>query len=256
MAANYRATENSGDVEAETPKDAPKQWQLFDALEGRGVFEFQGFSAWTAQERAQWASGDLRCKWGIGQVTIRLPVSSATDGVAIAYGFLPFIIPLWWAVDVIWSFSLTGSCHVFPLFGLCLSATLALVNEALIKQACKSLLDKFSIQRPAESVCKQAGMPSGHALNAFTLMFWTLLEVLTDRIFYPEWVLVILFVLGPVPWARVYNGDHTWLQVRASVCVAFFTGIFAFCIRRAYFPNITEPWDYTNLNGGVASPFL
>lgn len=65
----------------------------------------------------------------------------------------------------------------------------------------------IDIPRPPEAVCKHPGMPSGHVMNAYTLMVWCFLEAALDRMVHPEWLAVIVLVLGPVPWARVYNKD-------------------------------------------------
>ena len=49
--------------------------------------------------------GDYRYKAAIGQVTIRLPVADPLLIVAMFYGFLPWLVPVgfavWWAVFMI-----------------------------------------------------------------------------------------------------------------------------------------------------------
>merc|ERR1712194_46421 len=93
-------------------------------------------------------------------------------------------------------------------------------------------------KRPPEAVCKHPGMPSGHVMNAYTLMVWALLEEMLDPdIVYPEWCLFIVLVMGPVPWARVYNRDHTRQQVLVSVLAGSLIGALGYIIRGTYFPG-------------------
>merc|ERR1712176_1608095 len=201
-----------------------------------------GYSTWTPEEKERWMEGELRCKWGAGQVSIRLPVPDAMSWTALVYGYLPFAIPIWWAVWVIISSITNGSPRFFPLYGLCIAIGFAIVNETITKQICKRTMSADVTSRPPEAVCKHPGMPSGHVMNAYTLMIWTLAEIIYDFSLHLDYFVVLLVVMGPVPWARVYNRDHTVPQVVVSGCIACFMGVLAFCLRKTYFGEHEEPW--------------
>lgn len=233
----------------EAPPGAPVQWPSFG--KGAGQFEFQGYETWTPAEQQAFKDGKLTRKWAVGQVSIRLPLAGPVSFVAIVYGYLPFIIPLWWAEWVIWSWVHNGEPRFFPLCGLSIAAGFALVNETVTKQICKRTLPPEITSRPPEAVCKHPGMPSGHVMNAYTLMIWCFLEALLDKIVHPEWLIAIVLVMGPVPWARVYNKDHTVAQVMVSAVVAVFMGGLAYYIRKTYFPGHYQPWDSYNLGNGL-----
>jgi len=231
----------------------PEHWQLF--AKGAGQCEYQGFDAWTEEEQQLWREGKLRCKWGIGQVSIRLPVRDCLSFTALLYGYLPFIIPIWWALWALITYIQYGKPRFFPFFGICIAVGFALVNELITKQICKRTLSPSITSRPPEAVCKHPGMPSGHVMNAYTLMVWAFLEAAFDKIVYPEWLLLIILIMGPVPWARVYNKDHTVAQVVASACCATFMGTVAYFIRKTHFPDHTQPWDWYSASRGMENPY-
>eukprot|EP00928_Gymnodinium_smaydae_P054812 TRINITY_DN38519_c0_g1_i1.p1 TRINITY_DN38519_c0_g1~~TRINITY_DN38519_c0_g1_i1.p1 ORF type:complete len:266 (-),score=32.26 TRINITY_DN38519_c0_g1_i1:153-950(-) len=222
--------------------EPPQQWQLF--AKGAGQCEYQGFETWTEEEKAMWRDGKLRCKWGIGQVSIRLPVQSGLAFIALVYGYLPFIVPIWWAIWALVTYFTRGEPRFFPFFGICIAASFALVNELVTKQICKRTLSADITNRPPEAVCKHPGMPSGHVMNAYTLMVWCALEVILDSSVYPVWFALIVLIMGPVPWARVYNKDHTVAQVLVSACIATIMGCVAYYIRKTHFPDRAQPWDW------------
>eukprot|EP00449_Zooxanthella_nutricula_P031373 CAMPEP_0198491052 /NCGR_PEP_ID=MMETSP1462-20131121/2540_1 /TAXON_ID=1333877 /ORGANISM="Brandtodinium nutriculum, Strain RCC3387" /LENGTH=252 /DNA_ID=CAMNT_0044219637 /DNA_START=64 /DNA_END=822 /DNA_ORIENTATION=+ len=237
----------------ESKRDPPAHWQLF--AKGAGQCEYQGFDTWTDAEKEMWREGKLRCKWGIGQVSIRLPVANTLTYVALVYGYLPFVIPIWWAIWSGVSYMRVGKPQFFPFFGLCIAGSFALVNELVTKQICKRTLPASLTARPPEAVCKHPGMPSGHVMNAFTLMVWVFLEAALDNLVHLEWLVAILLVLGPVPWARVYNKDHTVPQVLASACIASVMGCIAFYIRKTHFPHHPMPWEWYAVSDGVKNPY-
>lgn len=226
----------------------PVQWPV-GKMQGAGQWETQGFETWTDEEKQQFREGKLREKWGVGQVSIRLPIQDSMQLIGLVYGYLPFIIPIWWAIWMIESWIIYGNPTFFPTYGLCIAAGFAIVNETITKQICKRTLSADITNRPPEAVCKHPGMPSGHVMNAYTLMTWCFLEALLEPHVFPEWLLIIVLVLGPVPWARVYNKDHTVPQVLVSGCIAVFMGSIAFLIRRIYFANHHSPWTRVVLEG-------
>jgi len=221
----------------------PQQWQKF-LSPGAGQWEYQGYESWTPEEQKAFREGKLTAKWGIGQVSIRLPVTGGVDFVALVYGFLPYIIPLWWAIWAGVTWIVHGRPRFFPAFGICIATGFVILNEAVTKKLCRRFMSKEITDRPAEAVCRHPGMPSGHVMNAYTLMVWCLLEAALDSSVYPEWLVVIILVMGPVPWARVHNRDHTLLQVATSAGCAVLMGTTAYLIRVHFFPHIHQPWDY------------
>lgn len=239
-------TKNLRNANGESP---PEQWPGKGT--GAGQFEYQGYDTWTEEEKKQWKEGRLRCKWAFGQVSIRLPIHDCLSLTALVYGYLPFVIPIWWAIWVITSKITNGSPRFFPLYGLLISIGFALINETITKQICRRVLDKKITNRPPEAVCNHPGMPSGHVMNAFTLMTWCFLEAVADMHIYPEWLFAVILILGPVPWARVHNKDHTIAQVTVSGCIAVVMGITAFCLRKAYFQDHEFPWVWWHVTKGI-----
>lgn len=238
----------AGSIKAQAP---PQQWQLCGA--GAGQFERQGFESWTPQEKALWQEGKLRVKWGIGQVSVRLPIQGPCSFIALVYGFLPFLIPIWWAIWSCSSYVQTGVPRFFPTFGLAIATAFALGNELVTKPLCKLIASEEVCSRPPEAVCKHCGMPSGHVMNAYILMGWSLLEFALDNPVHLEWILAIVLVMGPVPWARVYNRDHTVGQVTVSAIIAWLMSGVAYFIRWVYFPGHEHPWQWGGFGIGEAT---
>jgi len=231
-----------------TPPNAPEQWQPIEKLKGSGQCEFQGFDTWTPEEKQAYIDGTLKKKWAFGQVSIRLPLPGPVSFIAIVYGYLPFVIPLWWLLWLIGSWVELGKPQFFPTCGLAIAAGFALVNETITKQICKRTLPASITNRPPEAVCNHPGMPSGHVMNAYTLMTWCLLECALDKIVHIDWLIAIAVVMAPVPWARVYNKDHTVPQVMVSFVVAIIMGSIAYYVRKSYFPHHEQPWDVFYMN--------
>jgi hypothetical protein len=237
----------SGSVREAHQGAYPQQWQLFS--QGAGQCEYQGFDTWTPQEQDAFHDSKLRAKWGFGQVSIRLPIRGCLQFIAIVYGFLPFAIPIWWFVWVVESMIRRGyqNPQFFPAYGLGITVGFAIVNELITKKLCRKLLPERITARPPEAVCKHPGMPSGHVMNAYTVLGWVILEFTNDRPLRLEWLLVVLLVMGPVPWARVYNRDHTLLQVTVSAVVAWGMSYLAYWIRATHFPSHDHPWQWYHL---------
>ena len=101
-------------------------------------------------------------------------------------------------------------------------------------------------------------MPSGHVLNAVTLLVWLLLEISTcydaaglaaassdgpapSRLAY---VLVVIMIYAPVPWSRWYTYDHTWKQVVYTAIASIFIGVLCWVVRFLCFADGSRaPWN-------------
>jgi len=221
---------------------APRQWPKCGR--GAGQLEYQDYDSWTSEEKQLFAEGRLKAKWGVGQVSVRLPLNSCLSFISICYGYLPFIVPGYWIIWALVTFVQHGSPRFFPYAGSCIAVSFAIVNELVTKNICKLLFPKRLTDRPPEAVCKHPGLPSGHVMNAYTLMTWLFLEATFHKVIYPEWLVGILLIFLPVPWARVYNRDHTVVQVAVSIVTALIMGTIAYLVRRRYFPGHQEPWDW------------
>lgn len=184
-------------------------------------------------------------KIAVGQVTIRLPLDpNPLNLLALLYGFLPWIIPIAFGVHAI------VTRHFMSIYAICIYGFITPLNEAILKP----LLHQ---PRPQETANKypdgriKPGMPSGHVYNATGLMVWATLEVALSGPGYStpeatrlteEWLAAIFFLMGPVPWARWYNRDHTAAQCVVSLILGTITGGFAYTLRLLYFEDHWKYW--------------
>jgi len=220
----------------DTPLKAGQQAEYSDLEKGQLVAVEQGHDPELVQ-----FGGKYTHKFAIGQVTIRCPQRDPIAIIALVYGFLPFIIP--------GGFFILGFVYgrFMGKFGFILALICTILNELLFKPLAND-------PRPIQTANKKKdgtpthGMPSGHVLNAFTLMIWSTLEVVLARD--PEsqqiqlwWFIIILVVMLPVPWARWYNYDHSLAQCCVSMALALVFGTAAFQIRTTYFSNHWQPWE-------------
>jgi hypothetical protein len=183
-------------------------------------------------------------KVAIGQVTFRFPLEfDPLNLIALLYGFLP------WAVPITFGLSAAITRHFVLLYGLIVSVVTSLVNEVGLKPF-------FNDPRPLESANRHAdgsmkpGMPSGHVLNATTIMVWAALEVALSGPGFDDhprltegWLIFILLLMGPVPWARWYNSDHTIKQCIVAGVLGILVGALAYYLRATYFEHHWKPWD-------------
>jgi hypothetical protein len=195
--------------------------------------------------------GQYTVKITIGQVTVRLPPTDPLLVVAMIYGFLPWLVP---AAFAVWYAS---TARFIPLYGICIAAACALVNEGILKPLIKDPRPALTANRyktpsgrPSEKV--KYGMPSGHVFNACALMVWLLLEIgLRGDAHYPiplAWFLVVSVIMVPVPWARWYNSDHTAAQCGVSLILGLIVGSASFYIRITKFPHHYAPWKEVQMH--------
>jgi len=192
--------------------------------------------------------GPYKQKYAFLQVTFRRPIQSCLDVVALIYGFLPFIVPAVFLLTFIAEFP-----HRLPLYGFAVSITCMIMNELIFKPIVKA-------PRPTKSANKfldkrdntwkmKPGMPSGHVLNATTIMIWSLMEVALRGPGYDPahfiqteyWFLGIVVLMAPVPWARWRIQDHTLNQCLVAMAIGVPLGALAYILR----VNFVEwmPWD-------------
>lgn len=206
-------------------------------------------------------------KVAVWQVTIRKPLDyNPLNLIALSYGFLPFVVPALFILEVIYSLAINHRIHLFSTWGLLIIIFCFILNEFILKPILKQ-------PRPAKTANKypdgriKPGMPSGHVYNASALMVWLLCEVVHDGPGFDNdhisvtvrYLLYVILLMGPVPWARVYNYDHTIAQCTVSFVLGLITGIAAHLIRYALVHGWCEPWSedpdfpqcFSNITYGV-----
>lgn len=208
-------------------------------------------------------------KKAILQVTVRLPLREVYSTrpfalLALIYGFTPWLVPfsfgMHWLITLLMGhgrFGGGGYGRFISLYGCLLCVIVSVVNEAILKPIIKDprppetanyRVVKGESGQPDVRTVKE-GMPSGHVLNATTVMMWALLEVSVRGPGYDAdvgltmgWVCLILCLMGPVPWARWYNLDHTFAQCWVSFLMGIVVGAAAFWIRMTFFHSHWKYW--------------
>ncbi len=171
------------------------------------------------------------------QVTLRFPDYNPINWIAVLYGFVPFPIHVSFLVMAVLS-------HKFVWFyGTALTAFVFILTEFLLKPY-------FNEPRPMETANKypdgriKPGMPSGHCTNGFCLATWILLEVVFQETIPWNFFWAVVAAMGPVPWARWHNRDHTGKQCILSTIFGILLGTFAYFVRVSYFDaHHWYPWE-------------
>lgn len=190
---------------------------------------------WTEDEAVEKSK-----KYAILAVTVR-PDRTCVDNVAVCFGFLPFLLPLffvawaltglvfWWQAAEGWR-SMWDRSYV-PLCAVTLMGFIVVLTEIILKNI-------FKQPRPSQSGAHSYGFPSGHVANTYAVMLWITLEkCIPGRGPGPIewWALGLIFaVCAPVPWARYHNGDHSLQQVVCSFFVASVVAIAALAVFRVW----------------------
>lgn len=197
--------------------------------------------------------GQFESKFAVMQVTIRLPLDpNPLNLIALAYGFLPFMVPggffVYWAI----------TRRFIPLFGLCLSLGVSIINEVILKPILKDPRPRLSANKEQDHTGRwvmKPGMPSGHVLNATVLLVWAVLEVafkgpgLHDHADITiKWFAIIFLLMAPVPWARWYNSDHSLSQCLVAGSVGIVAGIAGYYVRSTYFKQHWAPWHLEEIS--------
>ncbi|KAL4162315.1 hypothetical protein PRNP1_002862 [Phytophthora ramorum] len=152
------------------------------------------------------------------------------DVVLSFYGMVPYLVPIAIALELIihrrsWT----------RLFAFLFIPIVAIINAVILV---KSLGECSECERPCGSCVSSNGMPSGHATNAIGLCLWLILETLlgVGKLWKAATKivacigLVLLFV--PVPYSRMYLGDHTGLQVAIGSADGVVLGLVYFFVLR------------------------
>jgi len=196
-------------------------------------------------EELEQYGGPFKKKIAVGQVTIRLPLKmTCLNLVALSYGFLPWIVPMTFAIHYI------VTRHFLSLWAIGISLSTMIVNEVLLKPIIRDPRPKQSANKHSDGTMKH-GMPSGHVLNATSIMVWALLETSLrgpglDERHRPlscGFLILIMVLMAPVPWARWYNMDHSVAQCAVSLVIGTIVGVSAFFIRIKYYRKHWKPWD-------------
>jgi len=186
--------------------------------------------------------GKFTSKKAILQVTWRFPVEMSPSNIlALIYGYLPFLVPTVFFVNLI------ITRRFMPLYGLLVSGVVTCLNELILKPIFKDPRPSGSANRKFNEKTQKwemkEGMPSGHVLNATTMLVWCLLEVALRGPGFDEqpvitWNLILIIVLctAPVPWARIHNQDHSLAQCIAGGSLGICAGTAAYFIRVTFFP--------------------
>ncbi|CAH0488615.1 unnamed protein product [Peronospora farinosa] len=163
------------------------------------------------------------------------------DVVFSFYGMVPYFVPTAITLDFIFlrrSWVRVFAFLFIPIFGG--------INSIIVL----SLGECSECDRPCGSCVSSNGMPSGHATTAIGLGLWLILETLLGvgkqwRVITKVAVcvgLVVLFV--PVPYSRIYLGDHTELQVVIGSADGVVFGLVYFFVLRYVvgrrLPGVTE----------------
>ncbi|KAG2772937.1 hypothetical protein JG687_00006489 [Phytophthora cactorum] len=175
-------------------------------------------------------------------------ISAPTDNVGFwdvvfsFYGMVPYLVPMAIALEFIFhrrSWTRVFAFLFIPIF--------AIINALILVM---SLGECSECDRPCGSCVSSNGMPSGHATNAIGLCLWLILETLLG--IGKQWKVVskaalcvgfiLLFV--PVPYSRMYLGDHTELQVVIGSADGVVFGLVYFFVLRYVvgrrLPGVTE----------------
>lgn len=180
------------------------------------------------------------------QVTIRKPFTIPSM-LAITWSLFPYVVPVLSilslirhsAVGISHGLAITAGYSGFLMFYAILAIFCVFLNEKVLKRIIQE-------PRPTASASKSYGMPSGHATSCYAWMVWCIVEILAHPSnsggfnFFLVWM--CMFVLGPVPYARVYLLDHTGRQVFAGMVVGSVIGLLAVPIRAVMFPNAVPLW--------------
>lgn len=198
--------------------------------------------------------GKFTSKKAILQVTWRFPVEmDPLNILALIYGYLPFLVP------TVFFVYLVITRRFIAFYGLAVSGIISALNEGVFKPIVKDPRPSASANRKFNEQTNKwemkEGMPSGHVLNATTMLVWCTLEVAFRGPGFDDhpvisWQLILIIVLttAPVPWARIHNKDHSLAQCIVGGSLGILAGIAAYYVRYTFFPlDMDTEWCIQSL---------
>ncbi|GAB9477728.1 hypothetical protein Gpo141_00014864 [Globisporangium polare] len=150
------------------------------------------------------------------------------------YGMVPYLVPITLALAIL----LLRRCRTWTLiFAFLFIPIVGVINAVILVQ---SLGDCAECPRPCGACVPSNGMPSGHAANSVGLCLWIILETFLGV--GKRWhkrkqlavVLLSVLLLAPVPYSRMYLGDHTSLEVIVGSAIGAVLGLVYFLILRLW----------------------
>lgn len=167
---------------------------------------------------------------GFFSISVPTAAVGVWDVVLSFYGMVPYLVPIALALDL-----LLHCRSWLRVFAFLFIPIVAAINALVLV---KSLGECAECARPCGSCVPSQGMPSGHATNAVGLCLWVLLETrfgvgrLASGRVQASVALAAMLLFLPVPYSRVYLGDHTELQVGVGSADGVGLGLVYFGILR------------------------
>ncbi|KAJ0408471.1 hypothetical protein ATCC90586_008409 [Pythium insidiosum] len=157
---------------------------------------------------------------------------SAADVVAVAYSMVPYLV----LFSLLLNFVIRRKTWT-RLLALLFIPIMSAINAVLFVPSWGSCAE---CSRPCGSCIGVRGMPSGHSTNSIGFCLWVFLESLlgVGRLRGWSWRRVLLVnilsaaLFVPVPFSRVYLGDHTPLQVGIGAADGAVLGVLYFALLR------------------------
>lgn len=164
-------------------------------------------------------------------ISLPMHIKNVWDVVFVFYSIVPSLVPLALGLTVLLH-RRRGWTLIFAFLFIPIAAV---INSLILV---KSLGDCAKCPRPCGSCVAGNGMPSGHATNAIGLCLWIILETFlgVGKHWYKRKqvavVLSSMLLLLPVPYSRMYLGDHTPLQVTLGSAHGIVLGLIYFLLLR------------------------
>lgn len=147
------------------------------------------------------------------------------------YGMVPYLVFAAITLEMVARRRFTWT----RVFAFCFIPIVSVLTSSILV---KSLGHCAECARPCGSCIKSTGMPSGHTTNAVGYCLWVILEVLIGL--GRRWpvhhkalaIAAAVLLFAPVPYSRLYLGDHTVLQVAIGSANGVVLGLVYFALLR------------------------
>lgn len=189
--------------------------------------------------------------WSKSFFNFSLPIDKVGfwDVVFSFYGMVPYLAVIFAVGHLLVTWAIRRDRRILKwgirILVLCFAIITTVIRAVIIK----SLGDCTQCYRPCGSAAGVYGLPSGHSMASIGLCAWLLLEVwcgtrtthwLKSKQILTSVLLVLVFV--PVPYSRVYLGDHTHLQVEVGSALGLVLGV-AYFLLLGRFVLYSKPQD-------------